>query len=505
MAKLLYGVINMIKKKAFYLILVILILVSTGCEKGEAYGNDTLIQSDFNNINVNMVNNYKIDVVLDFDNHTYNGEQWTTYVNNTDVDLEEVYFHLYPNAFKSLEIAPILFSQGNENPISYKEGYIDIEKITIGRNNVDYEISKEIDTILKIKLDKTLLKGEKTTIYFKYNVKLPSAKDRFGYGDRVINAGNWYPIACVYDNNGWNLDPYYKLGDPFYSDISDYKVTINTDKDIVVASSGNIQREEVLKKNKIYHIEGRLIRDFAWAASPDFKVAERNVDGTMLKLYYLDENSTMIKNSLKVGEDSIKTFSTLFGKYPYGQYSIVITQFPSGMEYPGLVFIGNDFFSPRYSDILEQIIVHETAHQWWYGLVGNNQIKEAWLDEALTTYSEVLYNDEIYGTDRGKDYFIQNIKIGYEYGETYLGKDQIVNKPLNEFHSWDDYGILVYTKGAMFVNQIKEDYGRDVLIKILKTYFEKYKFTNATTEDFIEVCEEVTGNDFTEIVNIWLD
>ena len=491
-------------KRIVYFILLILILISTGCEKGEAYGNDTLIIKDYDNVYKDRTNNYKIDVELDFDNYSYSGEQWTTYVNNTDVDLDEIYFHLYPNAFKSLETAPILFSQVNENPISYDEGFINIKSISIGTVDLDYEIDKEVATILKVKLDKKLLSGEKTIINLKYNVKLPSAKDRFGYGEEIINLGNWYPIACVYDDNGWNLDPYYKLGDPFYSDISNYQVTIKSDKDIVIASSGNILQEEVLKTHKKYHIEGKLIRDFAWAASPDFNVLEKESNGTKIKLYYRDKNSTMAKRSLIMGEDALNTFSKLFGKYPYGQYSIVMTEFPSGMEYPGLVFIGEDFFSPRYIDILEQIIVHETAHQWWYGLVGNNQVKEAWLDEALTTYSEVLYNDEIYGKDKGKDYFIQNIKIGYEYGKTYLGEDEIVNKPLDKFYSWDDYGILVYTKGAMFINQIKEEYGREVLLNILKTYFERYKFANATTEDFIGVCEEITGNDFTEIVNTWL-
>lgn len=492
------------KKRIVYYILLILIIISTGCEKGEAYGNNTLIIKDYNNVREDKINNYKIDIELDFQNHSYIGEQWTTYVNNTDVDLDELYFHLYPNAFKSLETAPILFSQGNENPISYDEGFININSISIGRVDLDYEIDEQIDTILKVKLDKKLLSGEKTVLYFKYKVKLPSAQDRFGYGENIINVGNWYPVACVYDSNGWNLDPYYKLGDPFYSDISNYQVSIKTDKDMVIASSGNILQEEVLKTNKKYNIEGKLLRDFAWSASPDFNVVERESNGTRIKLYYRDKNSTMAKRALKIGEASLNTFSQLFGKYPYGQYSIVMTEFPSGMEYPGLVFIGEDFFSPRYIDILEQIIVHETAHQWWYGLVGNNQIKEAWLDEALTTYSEVLYNEEIYGKERGKDYFINNIKIGYEYGESYLGKDEIVNKPLDEFYSWDDYGILVYTKGAMFVNAIKEEYGREVLIKILNTYFDRYKFTNATTEDFIRVCEEVTGKDFTEIVNMWL-
>lgn len=492
------------KKTRLYLLLIVLVLVITGCEKGEVLANKTLITKDFNNLNLEKLNNYDIEVNLDYDNKTYSGRQITTYVNNTNKVLGEIYFHLYPNAFKTIDTAPILFGQGVENNISYEGGYIDIIRVSRDGHNLNYTIQGEGNTILHIELDEPLMKGQETKINFQYEVILPKAQERFGYGERVINGGNWYPIACVYDENGWNLDPYHKLGDPFYSDISNYNIRINTNKDVSIASSGNILSEVVEGDKKTYEIEGKLIRDFAWVASKDFKIAEKEVDGTIIKLYYLDKRDSMVKNSLKFGEDSIKTFNRLFGKYPYGIYSIVMTEFPSGMEYPGIVFIGEEYFREPLVDILEQIIVHETAHQWWYGLVGNDQIDEAWLDESLTTYSEVIYNRERYGVERGKSYFTENIKMGYEIGKSYLMRDDIVNKPLGEFTGWDDYGLLVYTKGAVFIDEIKEIYGEETLYKILNTYFEKYKFYNATTEDFIRVCEEVTKSDFSDLVKTWL-
>src|SRR5699024_1384320 len=143
--------------------------------------------------------------------------------------------------------------------------------------------------------------------------------------------------------------------------------------------------------------------------------------------------------------------------------------------------------------------------QWWYGLVGNDQIKEAWLDESLASYSESIYYKEIYGEEIGKQYFDQNIKIGYDISKSYLkGEGNIVNKPLDEFKDWNDYSILVYSKGAMFIDAIKEEFGEKVLYKILGEYFKEYKYYNANTEDFIEVCEDVTKKDFTDFVNEWL-
>ncbi|MEW8973131.1 MAG: M1 family metallopeptidase [Tissierellaceae bacterium] len=489
--------------RCFFLIIVIA-LIMMGCKKQDILANDTLIDDDFNGLDLEKINHYDIEVRLDYEDKIYTCKQEILYVNNTDRVLGELYFHLYPNAFKTVDRAPILFSNTPGAEKSYKGGYMNIESVSRDDKDLEYTIQGEDETILYIKLNEPLLKGQKTTIHMEYEVVIPTAKDRFGYGNRVINAGNWYPIACVYDEDGWNLEPYYRLGDPFYSDVSNYNVSIYTDRDVVIASSGNILSEDIEDNKKIYKIEGKLIRDFAWAASKDFKIAEGKVDDTLIKLYYLDRVDSMVEKSIKIGEDSIEIFNRVFGKYPYGVYSIVMTEFPSGMEYPGIVFIGEEYFRNSLKDMLEQVIVHETAHQWWYGLVGNDEVREAWLDEALTTYSEVIYHKELYGLRRGEGYFIENIKLGYEYGEGYLTGDRVVNKPLGDFVGWNDYGILVYTKGAMFIDDIKTIYGEDILYKIFRTYFNRYRFYNARTEDFIKVCEEVTNTDFGDLVQRWL-
>lgn len=489
------------------IILAIFLLTLLGCTRGEALGTDTLIDEDLNNIILEDLTEYRIDVELDEKNKTYTGWQYTTFTNTTGLPLEEIYFNLYPNAFRDLEGAPIMLTQEFTDPLRYDKGYIDILEVSIDDRNLDllYEVVGENNTLLKVSLDNKLEPGDKIELFLGYDAKLPNVKERFGYGQRAMNFGNWYPILCVYDEDGWNLEPYYNLGDPFYSDVANYKVSIKTTKDMVVASSGNIVMENIKDGEKTYQIEGKLIRDFAWAASPEFKVKELKADDTLVKLYYLDEKSTTVKNALKASVDSIKTFNKIFGRYPYGQYSVVMSEFPSGMEYPTFVLISNDYFNNASKDILEQVIVHETAHQWWYGLVGNNQVKEAWLDEALTTYSEVIYSKEVYGEESARDYYQSNISNGFEYGKRYLGKNQEVNRHLKDFDGWNDYSILVYTKGAMFINQIKNNYGEENLYKILNRYFEENKFHNAATDDFIRVGEEVTGSSFNDLVDTWLN
>lgn len=490
------------------IILLIIIIISslTGCTGGKPLNADALVVKNLNGINESKLNNYKIEVDLDIEDMSYMGKQSISYVNNTDIDLDEVYFHLYPNAFRNLEGAPILFNTVNSiEALYYIPGYIEIEKVRAKNDNLKWDIIGDKDTILHIKLKEPIKMGKSVELHLEYKVKLPTTKDRFGYHEKGINCGNWYPIACVYDKDGWNLDPYYKLGDPFYSEISNYQVSITIPKEIIVASSGKIVSEEVKGDKKTYNIEGSLLRDFAWAASEEFKIKEKIVDDTVIKVYSINNDLDLIDRSLDIGEKSMKTFNRVFGKYPYGQYSIAITEFPSGMEYPSIVFISKDYSEKYLEDILEKVIVHETAHQWWYGLVGNDQIDEAWLDEALATYSEVIYTNEVYGKVAGEDYYDQNIKLGYEYGVRYLGENEVVNKPLSNFVGWDDYGLLVYTRGAMFIDKIKEEFGEEMLYKILNSYYEKYKFRIATTEDFIKVCEEVTQKSFESLVKEYLN
>lgn len=493
-----------------YLLLIILTIILTGCKNDDInkIGNAkvaTLIEKDLNSIVEANINKYKMDIILNEKEKSYTGKQKTIFKNNTGNPLGEIYFRIYPNAFKTFEGAPILFSETPYTKQSFKGGYIEIKDISSKGKDLKYKIEAKDETLLNIKLNEPLMEDLEIEIEMQYFVKLPTSQDRFGYGENTMNFGNWYPVLSVYDENGWSKDPYYSVGDPFYTDISNYDVNITVDKDTVVASSGNILKEEIIKDKKKYKIEGKLIRDFAFAASKDFKIREEEVDGTLVRLYYLKDKEELIKDSLKYSIDSIKTFNKAFGQYPYGTYSVVLAEFPSGMEYPNIVFIGKQYFNKAAKRILEQIIVHETAHQWWYGLIGNNEVKEAWLDEGLTSYSEVIYMDKVYSQEIGDEYFKSNILTGYDIMEEYLsGENNIVNKPLGEFEDWNDYSLLVYTKSAMFLRDMEDKYGKDILLKILQTYFKEYKYENTSTDDFLKICEEVTGDSFKPMNKKWL-
>lgn len=472
-------------------------------EKNKSY--NTLIVQDYNGIDINNINHYKIDVQFNPDEKIYIGNQEVLYVNNEKVPLNEVHFHLYPNAFKDKETAPFLFDDfSRAYPDGFTPGYININKVMIDNKKVNYSISGKGNTILKVPLEEPIKPNEKISIYMEYEVKMPPAQDRFGYGKNTYNFGNWYPVAAVYDDEGWNLDPYYSIGDPFYSDTSIYNVKITAPKDIEVASSGNIISVETKDNNKIWNIEAILMRDFAWVASENFTILEKEVDGTLVKSYCTGNNKEMNDYSLEVACKAIEIYNKMYGKYPYGQLSVVATSFPSGMEYPGIVFIGEQYYGKLSKSYLEIVIAHEIAHQWWYGIVGNDEIDEAWLDESLASYSEAIYIEEKYNKIAGKDYFTNNIKNYYNSVKSQYEIDDVVVKPLDQFENWSDYGALAYNKGAIFINEIRNKYGDEIFFNILQEYYNRFRFKNATTEDFINVCEEVTNDSFEEMVNIWL-
>jgi len=221
--------------------------------------------------------------------------------------------------------------------------------------------------------------------------------------------------------------------------------------------------------------------------------------------YYYKEDRIRGEEALEYGVKSIRLFNQIYGKYPYPVYSVVETEFPSGMEYPALVYISDKYYKPTYtSDPLVITVVHETAHQWFYGIVGNDQIDEAWLDEGFAAFSETIFIERTFGKKTGQDYYVRSIENSVEEALSSQIIDGELVKSLSEFEDWDDYAPTVYDRGAQMLNKLRETLGEDTFLKIVKTYVEKYKFKIATTSDFIKVCEEVSGKDLKEFFKPWI-
>lgn len=453
---------------------------------------------------IESLNEYEIEAAFYEDEKMIEGTEKVTYINKSSKNIKAVYFHIYPNVFKTEQTVPFEESEmGLAYIDGFEPGYINIGSVKSTKGDLSFLIIGKGNSILKVNLDEELEPGEKTKIYIGFMIKIPPANGRFGYGKNTINLGNWYPIAAGIDESGWNLEPYYPIGDPFFSDVANYRVVMTMPPKFVLASTGDLIKKESIGGNHRWTFEAPKVRDFAMIASNKYKIIEDEVGDISIRSYYFEDESAEL--SLKAAKDSLKIFDEIFGKYPYKHFSVAASDFfIGGMEYPKLVFIDEVIYKGN-DEILEYIIVHETAHQWWYGLVGNNEVKEAWLDEALTEYSTLLYYENKYGKEERDKVYKKMILERYDMYRHFKSEDnETILKDLGEFKSPGEYQALVYCKGAMFLECLREELGDEVFFDTLKVYFDKYKYKNATTEDFMKICEMVSDRDLKDIFDKWL-
>lgn len=458
------------------------------------------------------VHNYKIEGRFLEEKKALEVEQKIDYKNLHKKAFDKVYFHLYPNAFKEEEGSPFFKDElKRAYPMGFEPGYIDIEEVQVEDKKASYEIGGEDNTILAINLAKEIKPDEIISIVIKYTIKLPPAYSRFGYGENTYNFGNWYPIAAIYDYKGWNIEPYYKVGDPFYSEISNYQVTLKLSKEFTLATTGNIKSKKSSKeknidyRENIWQIEAQAVRDFAWLISKDFKLKKGKADNTDIRVYYFKGQEA--DEAVEVAQDAIKIFNNLFYPYPYQQLSVASCDFYiGGMEYPNLVYIDYNQFSNSNTLILEYIIAHETAHQWWYGIIGNDQVNSPWIDEALTEYSTILYYREKYGEETMMHMLKTMVIDDYVRGKKLLNiEDERIGKSVDEFKNNMEYSSIVYSKGAMMFYELEREIGRENFQKVLKYYVENNKFKNVGEEEIQDIVKAVTGKDYEEFFNKWLE
>jgi len=483
--------VRKMKKFLFVLFLVALIIIGLNFLNISIY--DYIIQDyselaaeDYNGVDIDKVDNYMIDVEFNPVVKTCKVKQTIDYINKEERPLTELYFHIYPNAFRQ-NMQP--WDPSSNINDSYESGYIEFSSIKINGKEVKRKVLGSDQSLLIINLIEKLVPGRRIAIALDYTLKIPNINHRFGYTETTFNFGNWYPIAAVFDQNGWNQSEYYQIGDPFYSDVSNFNINITAPKEFIIAGSGKLISEETLDSKKMWHFKANLMRDFAWVASDKFKYRTHNLKDSQIKMYFLTENGNLMNYTEKIAVKAMQIFNKEFGHYPYGQISLVETYFLSGgMEYPGLVYLGTDKFKSARKTFLSEYIVHELAHQWWYAVVGNNQITEPWLDEGLATYSQIIFSQKARGEGYA-DGLYRSLMTNYN---TYSSPIDL-QTPVTDFELWSDYSAVAYGKGAAFFHNIDQKYGKEDLNKILRTYYKKYRFKNATAQDLFKIYEEVLG------------
>lgn len=452
---------------------------------------------------------YYIDVTVQ--EEYLNGKMKLKYINTNEHSVNELYFNLYPNAFKNenniLNVA--VSDRINEAyPNGFNQGHINIVSVIIDGKNAEFSLIED-DQILKVNTGE-IKKNKKEEIDIVFEEKLPDSPMRYGYGDSTFNYGNWYPVLCPFEKGEPVVTKYVSNGDPFYSECSDYYVTISTSPEFRIATSGKILSKNTHNPMETkWTIEGKNIRDFAFVLSKDFNLKSTQVGNTLIYSYYL-ENDEAGETALQYTKNAIICFNKMFGEYPYETFSVVACDFYiGGMEYPNLVYIDKNLYSDVYYEALEEVVVHETAHQWWYGVVGNNEQKEAWLDEGLTQFSVALYIDEMYGKERYEMFLKENesyCKTVFEIVKDVTGTvNKQIDRPTSEFEHWLLYDALTYDVCALMFDNLRNSIGDEKLFNGLKGYYESNKFKISKKEKFISDLSNYTGADVNAYIEPWLN
>ena len=416
---------------------------------------------------------YEMDVYLNYDEHRLDVRQRVDYTNATSKTLEILVLNVHPNHSQKL----------------FK---LDEVRVEVEGEMVTPETSL-LAVQLTIELPHPLPVDDHVVFYLDYSLDLPRidpqaqfAKGSLGYSQSSISLGNWYPVMAPYrEDKGWYNQAYFEIGDPYVTEVADYSVSITTTQGVVIAATGQQTRD-----GNRWHFEAEKARSFAMAASDRYQVATAQVGDVAVHSYFFPANQDAGEAALNTAAQALELFTELYGPYPYTDYRVAETEFAGGMEFSGLTFLGSVFYNEYDGSSRTPLIpltAHEAAHQWFYGLVGNDQVTEPWLDEAPAEYSAFLYYERFLPDDTDWWWFYaidQWAPTGRIDSHLYLFRDD--SRP---------YYDAVYRRGAQFMHDLRETMGDPAFFGFLAEYQRRYAYRLARSRDFFALVQEFTTAD----------
>ena len=488
----------------------------------------------------NRIVHYNISVKLDADKKTLDGFEILKWKNTSPDIINELQFHLYLNAFKNSRSTFMTESGGqlrSEKMDRYDEksfGWIDITKMKLSSGtdltkNIRFiqpdDNNKYDQTVASIKLDKPLRPGEEIELQINFIAKLPKVFARSGFADNYFLVGQWFPKIGVYEypgiryaeKGGWNCHQYHANSE-FYADFAVYDVSVNVPSKFVVGAVGVLQSSKKNNDGTVTHIyRAEDVIDFAWTASPDFKVVYDQWKDVKIKLMIQPEHFDQSDRHFFSAKAALNYFEKNLGSYPYPNLTIVdppLNAFGSGgMEYPTFITAGTIWKMPKGLRMPELVTVHEFGHNYFMGMLASNEFEEAFLDEGFNQYFETRIMDDTYGLATGS-VNIAGFKVG-DFEMSRFSYSGMKNPKLAEIYrkSWEytegGYGGFTYMKTAVMLKTLEGLLGMNTMNEIMKIYFERWKFKHPCVKDFIAIVDEVTlrdhGREFGDNMNWFFD
>ena len=461
---------------------------------------------------------YEMNVDIDVESYRFNGSQEILYTNNSPDTISKVYYHLYFNAFKPGSQMDVRSLNISDPDSRVKDRISKLEKNEEGDLTV-FELKqdgkpiffKQQETVLLARLNKVLLPGKKTKLTLLFKGVVPKQIRRSGRNNKdgvALSMTQWYPKLAEYDFEGWHPNPY--IAREFHGVWGDYSVKITIDKNYILGGTGYLQNSTEIgygyhPKNKTidhsekekltWHFFAPSVHDFTWAADPDFvhDVVKGPNDVDLHFLYKTNQENWRKLQPHSVG--LMKYFNENIGEYPWKQYSI-IQGGDGGMEYAMSTLITG---GEQYSRLLGTTS-HEMAHAWFQHILANNEAKHPWMDEGFASYIDVLAENSVLGKTpknpfkRSYDSYRRLANSGVEQPQTTHSDRYNYNFA---------YSVSAYSKGSVFLAQLGYIVGPKTLKKILKRYFNEFKFKHPSPNDFKRVAEKVSDLELEWYLNDW--
>lgn len=476
---------------------------------------------------------YKIEVELDDENHVLTGDIEIKYTNNSTDTLSYLYFHLWANGYKSQQTAfakQLLNSGRLDFHFSKKtdRGFIDQLEFSCDGEPLKWQEDFENPDIARLNLPKEIAPGERVSITTPFRVKISKNFSRLGHVDQAYMICQWYPKPAVYDKDGWHPMPYLDQGE-FYSEFGSFDVSITLPENYVVGATGDLQTEaekefleEKIKaskkvnygavsledhpfpssseKKKTIRYTAENVHDFAWFADKRYYVQKSKAklaSGREVETYTMftnQEADLWNKKALEYTNRAVEFYSNIVGEYPYNSVTVVQGDYRGqDMEYPMVTVIG----LAGYASGLDNVITHEVGHNWFYGILGSNERDHPWMDEGWNSYLDSRYMSTYYQYNTGTEY------LAYLY-EAKKYEDQAIESRSQDLSSINYY-ICGYGKPTMSFRYLQEYLGAEELDRILKKYFETWKFKHPSPADLRAVFKRESTKDldwfFDNVIN----
>jgi hypothetical protein len=502
---------------------------------------------------------YNIRAQLDPGAHTVTGQETLTWRNTSTDTIRELQFHLYLNAFQNEKSSFMRESGGHlrgDQASKDSWGWCEVKRMRIAggadlTGAIRYihpdDDNADDRTVIAITLPQPVAPGGSITLEIDWVDKMPKVFARSGYHDDFYMVGQWFPKIGVYEKAGdryaktgaWNCHQYHATTE-FYADYGVYDVSITAPSNYVVGATGPRQSatEDPQHRTTTYRHYQEDVHDFSWTASPRFKRIERMFDpATAVKpaemaaaekllgmpardlalkpvhmiLLIQPEHFWQTDRHFRAIEAALKWFGLWYGAYPYDTITVVDPPHgaggAAGMEYPTLITAGTGWWPGPNDGDPEEVIVHEFGHQYWYGMVGSNEFEESWLDEGFNTYSTGKIMDLVWGM-RDLPIHLFGFPIGRAAGLPQVDSD-IINRSAylhygkydpvvrNGWQYYDEfrYGINSYMRPGALLRTLENYLGPPVMARVMRAWYQRYKFHHPTSVDFQHLVSEVSGRD----------